>query len=235
MNSVLRFFNFASYPLKTYFLVPWELQRAWIVFALPTQIPASPVSLFPFHPTLLLIFSPWRPACATQCSWMCGFLFKHGWLWGDTVLEKADPHPPPPAANNSNKTSPLWLVLYAQIPSPCRGLGWAYISPVHVVTATVSSRAQLPYWVSKTLLPCSHLPPLPLTFSLLPFLQWASWPFGERGTVCMVTFKDEYSVFSVPCLVVGLCVDHYLLKTVEWCVNLWVKVIRSWCNVHLAE
>lgn len=51
-----------------------------------------------------------------------------------------------------------------------------------------------------------------------------------------VTYKDEYSaVVSVPCLVVGLCVDHYLLKTVERCINLWVKVFRSWFNEHLAE
>lgn len=131
--------------------------------------PPSPFSL---SIQLCFLFSPLEGqrvlpnvlGCVAFCSNMAGCGAIHS-------QRKLTPQPPPPAANNINKTSPLWLVLYAQIPSPCRGLGWAYTSLVHVVTATVSSHAQLPYWVSKTLLPCSHLPPLPLTFSLLPFLQ----------------------------------------------------------------
>lgn len=42
-----------------------------------TPILTTSISPFSSHLAFCLVFSPWKPVCATRCSWMCGCL---GWF-----------------------------------------------------------------------------------------------------------------------------------------------------------
>lgn len=180
-----------------YLEFPKNSRMPWPCSASPLQILATSISLFPSHPTLHLTFCPPRPVCATQCSWMCDFLLKHGWFLRGFTPRESRPLLSQQLTMAKTKQQQPNLLLYIYWwnfmlrsllhAGTCSGLGF-HRSCARCIS-TVSWYVQGPYWVWKTLLPCSHVPPLPITPFLLPFLQWFPWPFEERGTMCMLHLR----------------------------------------------
>lgn len=62
--------------------------------------------------------------------------------------------------------------LCAPLSGPCWGFMWLRLGLVHVVSMAVTSYAQLPCCVPRTLFPCIHLLPLALRLFLSPLPQW---------------------------------------------------------------